>query len=161
MKAFLNAMERISRWIVGLSMLTVAAAMAMQVFYRYVLIRPLAWTETLTKFAFVYCVFFGAFVGIRKNMHVVLDKIPTYFPPLLHLLTKLFVNLLVVAVLAMSAYYGFAMFRKSMTSLLPALNVPLGYIYLPFAVTSVLSIFSYFDLSMDALRAYREGVSHD
>ena len=161
MKTFLNLMEGISRWIVGLSMLTVVAAMAMQVFYRYVLIRPLAWTETMTKFAFVYCVFFGAFIGIRKRMHVVLDKIPTYFPPLPRLLTNLFVNALVICILLMSAFYGFALFQKSMTSLLPALNIPLGYIYLPFAVTCILTVFSIVDMGMDSVRQYREGSQND
>ncbi|MCC8189840.1 MAG: TRAP transporter small permease [Planctomycetes bacterium] len=154
MKKTVQVLEKASRWLVGLSMTVVVAAMAMQVFYRYILVRPLAWTETVTKFAFVYCVFFGAFIGVRRGMHVVLDKIPSLFPPPLRLACTLLINTLIIATLAVSAYYGYLLFQKSLTSLLPALNVPLGWIYLPFAVSCVFTILSYLDLSLDALRAY-------
>jgi TRAP-type C4-dicarboxylate transport system permease small subunit len=159
MKKFLSVTEKISEWIVGLAMFTVTAAMTMQVIFRYILNWPLAWTDSMTKFAFVWCVFFGTFIGIRKKMHIALDMLAEKFPPRLRLASALAVNAMIIAILAISAFYGFQLFKTSLTSTLPAVNIPLGYIYLPFVITSLLSIVSFMDLSLDAIRKTGEAAN--
>ncbi len=157
MKAFLKQAERISEWIVGLGIFAMVVSMALQIFFRYVLIHPLAWTDTMAKFAFVWSVFFGAFVGVRKKMHVAIDMLPNLLPPALRLATALLINVLIVLVMVMCAYYGFQLTYISRTSTLPAVNIPLGYIYLPFAISSVLTVFGMIDLSRDAILSLANG----
>ena len=157
MKAFLKQAERVSEWIVGLGIFAMVMAMTLQIFFRYVMTQPLAWTDTTAKFAFVWSVFFAAFVGVRKKMHVAIDMLPNLFPPLPRLVSGLLINGLIIIIMIVSAYYGFKLTYISRTSFLPAIPVPLGCIYLPFAVSCVLTIASMMDLSRDAVAAFAAG----
>ncbi|MCL1999807.1 MAG: TRAP transporter small permease [Planctomycetes bacterium] len=151
MKAFLSKAERVSEWVVGLGVFAMVISMALQILFRYFLLYPLAWTDTMARFTFVWSVFFAAFIGARKNMHVAIDMLPKRFPPFLRLASTLLINGLIIMILIVCAYYGFKLTYISQTSLLPAIPVPLGYIYLPFAISSMLTIASIVDISRDAI----------
>lgn len=55
--------------------LVMFGAFILQVFTRYVLNHPLAWTEELCKLAFLWFVFWGAGVMLREKDHVRFDII--------------------------------------------------------------------------------------
>lgn len=155
MKSFLSKVEKASEWLVGTCIFIIVVVLSLQVFCRYVLVRPLIWPEELAKFAFIWSVFFGAFVGIRKKMHVVIDIVPNMFSARFKVFNALFINMLIICILVTGAYYGLALYRFSLTSKLPAINIPLGYIYLPLAISFSLMILSHIDMSLDVWKAYR------
>jgi TRAP-type C4-dicarboxylate transport system permease small subunit len=40
-----------------------------QVLYRYVLNHSLAWSDELGRYLFLWCVFLGATIGVKENLH--------------------------------------------------------------------------------------------
>jgi TRAP-type C4-dicarboxylate transport system permease small subunit len=132
-------------------------SMLLQVAFRYVFVRPLAWTDTLCKFAFVWSVFFGAFIGGRKNMHVAVDMLPKALPRTPRLVMALAVHVLTVAILLICAWFAFSLFNSAMTSTLPAVSIPLGYIYLPLGISGLMMIAGLADNIFDEIHLYREG----
>ncbi|MFQ3621347.1 MAG: TRAP transporter small permease subunit, partial [Spirochaetales bacterium] len=73
------------------------------VFFRYVLVSPIVWSEEITGFFLVWMVLLGAPVGYRTKEHVAIDfltkKIPLHYQPfirILHALIILFVSGIIV-----------------------------------------------------------------
>ena len=157
MKRILGKLETLSAWITGTAMLLVIIFMLLQVTFRYVFVRPLAWTDTLCKFAFIWAVFFGAFIGVRKNMHVAVDMLPKALPRTPQLIMALAVQGLTIVILLVCAWFTFSLFDSTMTSTLPAVSIPLGYIYLPLGISGLMMIAGYADAMLDEIRRYREG----
>ncbi|MDR2391546.1 MAG: TRAP transporter small permease [Planctomycetota bacterium] len=157
MKGIMDKLETASAWVTGVSMLVVIVSMLLQVTFRYVFVRPLAWTDTLCKFAFIWAVFFGAFIGTRKNMHVAVDMLPQALSRTPRLIMSLAVHVLVVAILLICSWFTFSLFNSTMTSTLPAVSIPLGYIYLPLGISSLMMIAAGADSIREAIRLYREG----
>jgi TRAP-type C4-dicarboxylate transport system permease small subunit len=56
---------------IGLILLIVAA-ITVQVFTRYALGRPIAWVEESATYAFIWMVFVGASVGLKRSRHIVI-----------------------------------------------------------------------------------------
>jgi TRAP-type C4-dicarboxylate transport system permease small subunit len=61
------------RWIVFTSLSLIVAIVFVQIFFRYVLGRPLFWSEELAKFFFPWLIFSGAALASRGNSHIKID----------------------------------------------------------------------------------------
>ncbi|MDR1534192.1 MAG: TRAP transporter small permease [Planctomycetota bacterium] len=157
MKCITGKLEMLGAWITGMGMLLVIVSMLLQVTFRYVFVHPLAWTDTLCKFSFIWSVFFGAFLGVRKNMHVAVDMLPKALARTPRLIMALTVHVLTIAILLICAWFAFSLFDSAKTSNLPAVPIPLGYIYLPLGISGLMMIVSYMDAIFDEIHLYREG----
>lgn len=161
MKSFLTWSTKVSEWFVGICIFIIISSMSLQVFCRYVLVRPLLWPEELSKFFFIWSVFFGAFVGVRRKQHISVDvlveKIPMRFKRFIYLA----LNLLIIVILGVCTYLGYTLFKFSLASKLPAINIPLGYLYLPVAIAFGLMIISFLDTSLDLIKKIRSGSAID
>lgn len=51
-----------------------------QVFFRYALNNPLAWSEELARFTFVWLVFISSAVVVRDDSHMSMDFVVSYHP---------------------------------------------------------------------------------
>ena len=55
-------------------------SVCLQVFFRYVLEKPLSWSEELARFAFVWLSFIGAAMSLGKRLHFGIDYLVKKFP---------------------------------------------------------------------------------
>ena len=82
--------------LVGLMVL----AVLLQVFYRYVLLSPLSWSEELARFTFVWITFLGGAMALGKHLHFGIDyfvnKFPSKFRELLEVMTMSLILVFVV-----------------------------------------------------------------
>ncbi len=75
-----RAIVRLVRWlIVAIFALMIAVTFA-QVVSRYVLLAPLAWSEELARYCFVWIVFLGATLGLERGVHIGVDILTTLLP---------------------------------------------------------------------------------
>jgi TRAP-type C4-dicarboxylate transport system permease small subunit len=64
---------------VGLILLIVIA-ITVQVFTRYALGRPIAWVEESATYAFIWMVFVGASLGLKKGRHILIETFGKLLP---------------------------------------------------------------------------------
>ena len=76
-----DALETLSRWIVGGSILSIVLITIMAVWYRYVINNPLSWTEQVCRILFVWSVFAGAGILYRNVLHIAIDMFVLMLPP--------------------------------------------------------------------------------
>jgi TRAP-type transport system small permease protein len=80
----LNMEKRMAKSVdIALAILIVVMliTVCLQVFFRYVLEKPLSWSEELARYAFVWVSFLGAAMALGKRLHFGVDYFVAKFPP--------------------------------------------------------------------------------
>jgi len=102
----------------------------MQVIFRYILNNSLIWAEELCRYLFVWMVFFGSAVAFKDRKHISLDLVDRVLPGWIKRYFTLILDILVIAFTIFLSVVGYQLAMKSMTQPSPAMQIPLGYIYL-------------------------------
>ena len=77
---FMDVLEKILRWILGISMAVMVAVIFYQVILRYVFHNSNIWSEELARYLMCYAVLFGAAIAVRKGSHLQVDFLINMLP---------------------------------------------------------------------------------
>ncbi|WCK56410.1 TRAP transporter large permease subunit [Aneurinibacillus sp. Ricciae_BoGa-3] len=121
-------------------MVAMVLDIAMQVIFRYLLNHSLAWSEELGRYLFLWTVFLGSTIGIKKNLHpsfgAVVNKLPVRIRANVIVIGQALVAAFCVILLLLSD----SLIPSIYSTLTPALQVPISYFYLIFPVFSIISL---------------------
>ncbi|TNB48428.1 TRAP transporter small permease [Martelella lutilitoris] len=100
-----------------------------QIFYRYVMNRPLLWTEEFTMIAFVWAVFWAAAFCVPIREHVSFDVVYDIVPERTRRIFTMFSMVMLIAAFALLIpytwdYLDFLTRKKS-----SVLRIPMNYVY--------------------------------
>jgi len=115
---------------IGVGLFTVAfSGFILQVFFRYVLNRPLLWTEEVTMIAFVWTVFWAAAFMVNIREHVTFDLVYDLLSPRTKRVMSIFAMVMTVVAFGLLVpatvdYLEFLLRKKS-----PVLRLPMTWIY--------------------------------
>ena len=112
----------------------------LQIFFRYVLNKPLVWPYEVSIFAFIWTVMLGACFAKRHNVHVKFNLVYDRQKPLVQLIFRLIGNTAVVAAfcIALVPTFKFIQFMRIDRSM--ALGIPFDIAYGPYLVFMVIII---------------------
>jgi TRAP-type C4-dicarboxylate transport system permease small subunit len=129
LKSLLPTLRRIADMLGVLFFVAAFAGFIVQVFMRYVMNRPLAWTEEFVMVAFIWAVFWAAAFMVRIKEHVSFDVLYDFLPENGRRLSAIFA--MVVLLLAFGLliphtvdYLAFLTRKNS-----PVLRLPMEWIY--------------------------------
>lgn len=84
----------------------ITAAVAWEVFARFVLRAPSRWTYEITGYALVWCAFLSAGQALTQGAHVYVDIVYDRLPPLLARLTNVLTSLVGLGFCGFIFWYG-------------------------------------------------------
>lgn len=126
---------------------TLAALMALMcvivflgVFYRYVLVQPIGWTEEVGRFSLIWASLLGSYLAYRRMEHIRVDAIYRRLSPALRRALRIGSAALVAAFMAALAFEGLIYARAFLTSFSPITQTSLGMIYLALPLSCVLML---------------------
>ncbi len=120
------------------------------VFYRYVLMAGIPWSEEIPKFGMVCMGFIGTSMAIRKDMHIGFYALVERLPDKTQLLFKLLGNLLILFFLIVLVKWGFFLaFTVGFHSVSPQINISYFWLLL---VVPIAGIFMILQLLIKILR---------
>ncbi|RPF54243.1 TRAP-type C4-dicarboxylate transport system permease small subunit [Aquisalibacillus elongatus] len=116
-------------------------AFVIQVYYRYILDDPLAWTYEVTVVGFVWTLIFGAIYARRKDEHVAFSYIYDLVPEKVQFAFRVIGNLLVIVLIAIAfkPTYEFIQFMEMSET--TTFNIPYNIVYFPFLILMVMLVF--------------------
>jgi len=79
--SFDKYLSRVANIVLSILVGLMVLAVLLQVFYRYVLLSPLSWSEELARFTFVWITFLGGAMALGKHLHFGIDYMVNKFPP--------------------------------------------------------------------------------
>ena len=138
-------------WILVAGMTALVIA---QVFYRYVLNNPLAWTEEAAIFAMIWMTFLVAPIAYRTGGNVAIDLVRELFKGRWQALIQLVLNLLVILLLVVLLRHSILYVGRGMGSVVASLGIRSGWLYLimPIGVAGMLLVG--IEIVLRAIRAF-------
>lgn len=116
----------------GIGLLAAIVVMiTVQVFTRYVFNRPIVWVEDVATFAFIWCVFLGAAVGLKDLRHIRIETFLARLSPRRAALIQAALAAVILTCCALVARHAWDVMdteARSLTISLP-INVPRHWFY--------------------------------
>ncbi len=140
---WLERLARVTTWIAGIALVSMAAVQAWQVFARYVLNASPDWTEPVALLLLNTAMMFGAAVGVRAESHFGFFIARDAAPPRVARVMYGFSRLVVAAVGALLAWWGAILAADSWEVPMAGARIPEGTFYLPLCLGGALiAVFS-------------------
>ena len=138
LSAIRGAVDRVIRWIVIVLMLFMTVIVSLQIVFRYVFNIPLGWSEEVARFSFVWVSFFGASALMRVREHINVTVFVERFPPRLRSGAVFVANLCGLLCVYFFLIGGIALTTNEWRQLAPAMQIPMGWVYLVIPVSAAL-----------------------
>jgi TRAP-type C4-dicarboxylate transport system permease small subunit len=122
----LSVLARVALWISGTGLVLMTAAVAWQVFGRYVLNATPIWTEVTSVLLMGWFIFLGAAVGIREGYHLSFDILLYALPRRAKEVLYTISDLLVAAFAAGMTIYGIELSIGTWRATIPAIGLSGG-----------------------------------
>lgn len=109
----------------------------LQVVYRYVLGESLSFSEELARYMFIWSVAMGSALALKTRSHIGVELLVERLPKSLGNQAKGLACLISLVFYGMLIWYGFEMVVETMDQESPALELPMGYVYLSIPLSAI------------------------
>jgi TRAP-type C4-dicarboxylate transport system permease small subunit len=120
--------------------IVLTAVVFFQVFNRFILKAPLAWTEELAMLLFQWVVFLGAAVGVKRMSHFGIDLVVEKLPPKTRQRLELLVPLAIGAIAVTLIVEGFSLLKLTQFQLYSTMPMSHAWATVPMPISGVLMI---------------------
>lgn len=121
-------------WAAGLIALSLVAAMTaavlLQVFFRYVLNRPISWTEEFSIFSMIWMAFLVAPIAYRSGANVSIEVIRNLFKGPALAALQVAMTVLILAILVVLFRHSLIYMARGFGSTASSLPIRMGWIYI-------------------------------
>ena len=128
-KAF-RVLDFVVECVVVALFITMVAVGGLQVFNRFFLGNPLAWSEEVQKYAHIWLIFLTIPICYRRGRHIGMDLIPKKLPQAIQFILSSCVDALWLLLGTAIIYYTWRIMRVAVWQYSPALEIRMDYIYL-------------------------------
>ncbi len=115
-----------------------AVTVFIQVFNRFILETPLAWSEDLAMLLFQWMVFLGAALGVRRVRHFGIELLVRQLPARTRHALELVVPVIIGFVALIMVSQGLTLLTFNMNRMYGTMNLSYTWAYLPIPVSGVL-----------------------
>ncbi len=126
-----------------------------QVIFRLVLGHPLAWSEELARYLFVWLTFVGGSVAIAESAHFKMDLLAFACNEKGKTILKLVVSICLLSFSAILIIYGLPLVKMVSSQKSPALRISMSIPYLALPINGFLSSFHCVDNIIDDIKCLR------
>jgi TRAP-type C4-dicarboxylate transport system permease small subunit len=125
-------------WGVFVLMLALVVVVFSQVALRYLTYQPLAWTEEVARYAFIWLSLLGAAVGGRRGVHFAVDLLPRRLPPRAGRMLRAGIRLTEVGFYGLLAWSGLQIVRVTHLQRSASIDLPMSIPYAAIPVAALL-----------------------
>ena len=126
---FWKILDRVVDFLSASCLILMVSTVALQVFYRYILNRPLLWPLEVSLFLFVYMVWLGGTAGIRTEREIRIELAEKYLPFTIRKFLKPLLSIISIGVMVLVVYYGVKVMNFQRTGIYDALPYPRSILF--------------------------------
>jgi TRAP-type C4-dicarboxylate transport system permease small subunit len=120
-----------------LALAGMVALAAAAVFFRFVVNSSLAFPDEVVRYLFIWSVFLGSAIALRRNMHAAVEMAVDWLPARARRAVLIFANLLCIGFFIILTVYGIRMVITVHPQISPALEISMSYVYAAVPVGAV------------------------
>ncbi|MCI8597815.1 MAG: TRAP transporter small permease [Lachnospiraceae bacterium] len=134
-KKFNNGVTMVEKVLLVLMFSALIVLGILQVLLRSVFKAPLAWSEGMLTYLFIWSSFVGAAMGMNKMQHFCIDALVDLFPKIVRYLIEQMIYVLLVVISIFVVYYGTKLALAQRMILMPTIRATMmwPYLSLPFS----------------------------
>ncbi len=155
MKRFL---ADIVEWVSAALVTALAVIVFLQVFNRFVLKAPLAWSEDLAMLLFQWVAFLGAARGVKRWRHFGIELVVRTFPEKIRRGIELLVPVIMAVVALTMIWHGITLIQVNLNRTYSTMDLSYLWAYLPIPVSGALMVLY---LIEQEARRWRGGIEED
>ena len=126
-------------------MLGMVCSSFLQVVFRLVLKQPLAWTEELSRYLFVWLTFIGGALIVSESGHFKMDLLTVLLNKRWSQVLNILVSIALIIFSIVLMIYGFKLMKMVYTQKSPALRITMSIPYLVLPLNGILSLIHLFE----------------
>jgi TRAP-type C4-dicarboxylate transport system permease small subunit len=145
-------LEGAATTLVAVALAVLTAVVIAEVIARYVFNAPIIWSNEVATYLFIYAVFFGGSVALKRKELMDVQFIRERCRPAVRWAMGLLTHLLVIGFTLIGTIYSGVLILTSYRTgtMSPALEIPMLYVYLPIPLGfALMGFFSLMHLSRD------------
>ena len=127
-------------WVAAVLLAATVLLSFIQVIARYILLISTPWTEELARLFFVWAVFLGAAIGVKRNLHTRVDFLFVRLPPRAAALLLSVMDLLLAGLAIVMVLYGGQLFFSTQADHSTSLGYPRNWFYVPVPLSGILML---------------------
>ncbi len=116
-----------------------------QVFFRFVIVHSLPWSEEFSRYSLVWASFLGASIALKRGLHIGVEAFVTKLTRNKRRLVYLTVSVIITFFLIVVIFKGVQMASFNMRQSSPAMRIPMGFPYLAIPVGSLIMVIHLLD----------------
>ena len=135
-----QAFDNLIEGLCAILMVALAVVVFIQVFNRFILKTPLAWSEDLAMLLYQWVVFVGAALGVKRMRHFGIELVVRQFPDRWRHRIELVTPLAVLIVAVVMIVQGYNILTLNMNRIYSTMNLSYIWAFLPIPLSGVLII---------------------
>jgi TRAP-type transport system small permease protein len=132
--------DRLIEGFCALLMVVLTVTVFIQVFNRFVLQTPLAWSEDLAMLLYQWVVFVGAALGVKRLRHFGIELVVRQFPEFWRHRVELLTPLVMLIVAVVMIAQGYALVKINFNRTFATMDLSYIWAFLPIPLSGVLII---------------------
>lgn len=153
-------LEKVEQWVIvpllGLLLAFITVGVFITVVMRYGFSASFLWGEELSIFAFIWCVFLGSGIGVRRKIHLSFDFLPGILRGRAAVVQRVLINLSILAGALLMVVEGWNYAELSINRLSPALGISL---FVPTLVIPISGAYMVLAVFIDLARDVRDFIA--
>jgi len=140
MSSLRNILSNLVEGVAVTLVIALAVVVFLQVFNRYVLKAPLAWSEDLAMLLFQWVTFLGAAIGVKRMRHFGIELVVRNLPEKFHRAIEYIVPAFVGMVAFIMITEGIELLSYNRSRIYSSMNLSYTWAYLPIPISGCLMI---------------------
>jgi TRAP-type C4-dicarboxylate transport system permease small subunit len=140
-----HSCNRVAEWSCILLLVAMTVVTFAQVFFRFVVVHSLPWSEEFSRYSLVWASFLGASIALKRGLHIGVEAFVTRLSQekrrLIYLITLVIITFFLIVVIVK----GVQMASFNMRQSSPAMRIPMGFPYLAIPVGSLIMVIHLLD----------------
>jgi TRAP-type C4-dicarboxylate transport system permease small subunit len=135
-------LEKVASIMLIVVLTTSVVLIAMQVFLRYVVAHPFSWTEEIARFLYIWSVFLGASLALRKYELIAVDFFVQRLSEPARKSLQVISSLLSIFFITILTRYGILLLNiaKTTKTISSGAQIPMYFVYILFPISGVMML---------------------
>lgn len=155
MKRIFDYLERILGFLVIILGAALVLDVILQVLGRYVLTRPVSWTEELSRYLLAWIVAFATPIVARKDQYIRVDMLLNKLPKKARGCCVCALDVIVAVFLLIVAYYAVSLVQVGALQKSPVLRISMSYLYTSVLIGPALTGIFFLEKAVNEIKAIK------
>ncbi len=160
-RKFIHVINRTTEWLTAGFLAVMVILIFAQIVSRLFIGSSFAWTEEVARYLMIWSTFLGASFAFQYGAHIGVEVLVMKLPGLLKNSVQLIASLACFGFFLIMIVKGWEITGRSMMQTSPALDIPMGYIYMIFPTSGILMSLNLIDVTIKSIRHHDAEITNE